>query len=513
MPQLKLTFGPSVPVTGDILQIAFVAGPYLRPDTAIASLSSERYVVPNYAHIEKFTLHSAEGSGFFSDIGAFFEGTTITGEGTGTVGAFTYGGALDLSQDIELPVVISPIRMMGVEITKAGSWQPLITPGTVWHNHIVHANEPASSWLIRSGLEEGDEVILIYSVPEHLYSLLEKNSSSTFPGSGTALREIVEFASVTSPHTITYEGDIKVLKRITLNGTVLFDGDFDHSQESTVIKRFDNKIKTIETFKALFPDDLIQITYLSYPSFASYSGYRDYTGNWFPFDANPEYGHWIKDPDDGNFYSSPASLLKEATIYLIPSAYVQVITVPNTGEASGTIIDSVALRFESAYNWGETHFIRHLIGRPQEELSPIQKKGTKNTWGHAVLGINRYDEGLSASVDIFSKKVPSMMPLGRIILSAPASVNSVATADTRIRGGGVPMDFPMQAVETQTDGIDKLRNFWDLGIWDGKVVKDGGVVEVEIQESVLNSFTQDEIEEFIRQRVSPGVDVVIKYVQ
>jgi hypothetical protein len=32
----------------------------------------------------------------------------------------------------------------------------------------------------------------------------------------------------------------------------------------------------------------------------------------------------------------------------------------------------------------------------------------------------------------------------------------------------------MTAVETQQDGLDKLRGFFDLGIWEGKAIKEGG---------------------------------------
>jgi hypothetical protein len=126
--------------------------------------------------------------------------------------------------------------------------------------------------------------------------------------------------------------------------------------------------------------------------------------------------------------------------------------------------------------------------------------------------VNHYDEGVYFPDDVFDPNRPSSMPLGRIVLAAPVASNSVSIADIRQRGGGVPEEFPMSAVNAEEDGLDRLRMHWDMGIWEGKAIKEGGVIEIRIDPSVLDTFTTAEIERRVQSEIPPGVDYEIKYV-
>ena len=111
-----------------------------------------------------------------------------------------------------------------------------------------------------------------------------------------------------------------------------------------------------------------------------------------------------------------------------------------------------------------------------------------------------------------------MLPLGKFVLAAPASINSTSIADIRNRGGGVPEDYSYTAIDTNTDGIDTLKGFWDQGIWEGEVVKEGGVVEVKIDPSLLKdseddpdptTFTYSQIYEIVKSQMPPGIEFEI----
>lgn len=505
---LNLLFGPSMPPEMEVIGLSFIAAPVLQPDSSIASLSSERYVRENYSHLNQFTVFDSSSVGDYIGVSFIYPGTTFGGV-YANMGGNSGGGRIDLQeQGWALESLHSPIRVKGMSITRDGSWFPLIESGVVWRQHTIHTNESASSWLIRSGLEVGDEVYLIYTVPESRYGTKSTNSSNTFPGSGSQLKTVVEIASVVTPSQLSYEGNIKVLQGITVNGSSKFSGSYDGATEDTYIRRMDPLLKIIDLKDSLLPDDHVRLEYLTYMDSYTYSGYKDYTGRWYSFDGNPEYGHFINDPDDYILKASSACLLRQATIYLIPTAYVRATTTSGTG----TYLGDVDFVFTSAFDYGETHFVRHIIGQPDEEITADQDAGPINTWGHAVFGKNTYDQGVYSSNDIFSTVVPSMMPLGRLVLAAPASVNSIAHADIRLRGGGVPLDFPMTAVNTEAEGLDKLRGFWDLGIVDGKAIKEGGVIVVEVDSSLLDTYTADEIYTTVKDQVPLGVDVEIKYV-
>ncbi len=513
-------FGPSIPDSYDAVNIVFVSSPIAEPETAIALLYSDRYVTTNYPVLNKFNLYTATQNST-GTVSYSFDGSSLGDEETSRSG-FSGAGLVEIPIDSSFGIdtLHNPVRIRGIYVSPANSWYPIIENGVVWRRHIIQSQEtvdttlPASgqsSWLLRSGLVTGDEVFLIYTVPEVRYGKLTQGVFRTFPASGFHLREVTESVFPSAPGKLRYEGDARVITGITVNGAVKFPSSgevFDGSIENTYIKNIDYKMKTISVEDAYAPEDVIQVTYLAYANYINYSGYKDFNSDWWSYDCNPEYGHVIKDPSTGNYQNAVDALMAQTIIYMIPAAYMKVETTVPTGTAFQF---AMTIRFESAFNWGESHFVRHLIGQDQEDVSTRQQDGPINTWGHAVFGRNYYDEQAFVVDDIFSQTIPSMLRLGKIVIGAPASVNALAVADTRRRGGGLPEDFPMEAVNTNAEGIDTLRGYWDLGIFGGAAIREGGVMLVKIDPSILNTFSEEEVYQIVRDRTPPGIDINISY--
>ena len=200
------------------------------------------------------------------------------------------------------------------------------------------------------------------------------------------------------------------------------------------------------------------------------------------------------------------------TLYAIPSA-VGVYNILPPNDSSGLPI--LDIKFYSAYSYGESHFIRHAVGAQLEEIVPRLSDGPPNTYGFALFGRNYYDESSVPKRDIFSRTIPSMLPLGRAILKAPINPKTVNIADIRIRGGGVPEYADFNLLRSEPDAIKTLKRYYDLGNWDGQAVQDGGVVTITINPDVLDvnggNFSEAEVAEIVVQRIPPGIEYEIVY--
>lgn len=527
MNELNLYFGPKLPTEFETVGLSFVAAPTLRADSAIGVLSAIRYAKQNYDHLEtEQTVFDAGAADARLDV-SFGSQVIKAFSNTSSSGLQNVNGEVLLTSETWGPQVLnSAIKVAGMQISLADTWSPIIQPGVVWRgNYVLAASgiEPSGSWIRRAIPEDGRDhnLILIYSIAEALYSIpATGNYGLDFPKQPAKFKTIKEIANVVAPHRIAYSGNLTVLQTVKVNGTTRFSGTFTNSETDTFLKSLDTTVKFIETKSSLAPDDLIELEYLSYDDFYVYTGFRDVSGSWWPFDANPEYGHIIGNQQDNMYDLSSDALLRQVTLYAIPSAVIEYKFIPYP--TGGSKIGRVQLDAYRAIDYGETHYVRHVISsEPVEQINSRDGGTVLNTWGYAVFGRNFYDEQNHYGGDIFNTAIPSMIPLGRFVLGAPASVQSVTLADIRQRGGGVPMDFPMIAVESQEDGLDKLRGFLDMGIWEGKAIKEGGVVEIQISQTLLktdpddtnpNTFLASEIYEIVRNQVPPGIDFTISYV-
>jgi hypothetical protein len=523
MNELNLMFGPKMPQELESVGLAFIAAPTLSPDSAIAALSAERYAKENYSHLAQNIMFREGEAG--KQLKLDIEIPPISGFTNPTgLGSYSISTSVDLSStDWMMETLNTAIRVAGMHISKAGTWCPIVKPGTVYRPYkIVRSREPEDSWLLSvlNGDEEDAEVLLVYSVPEYRYGIENTTTSIKFPPNSARFKTVREVGFSNGPHKIGYSGDLYQLLEVKINGVVQFSGTYTGVEEDTYLRGIDFTVKLIDVSKALGPEDLIELKYLSYADYHVYTGYRDASGTWFPFDANPEFGHIIGDPTTRLYRNSAEVLLEQITLYALPTAAIKLIY---TSESSSTYVGHLKLRFYRASAYGETHFVRHIVSSETTEEISARDGGTViNTWGYALFGRNFYDEQNVDGGDIFDSKIPSMLPLGRFVLAAPASVRSVSVADIRQRGGGVPLDFPMIGVETQENGLDKLRSFLDMGIWEGKAIKEGGVIEIEIDRSLLktdeddpdpNTFLSSEIYELVKKQVPPGIDFEIRFIE
>lgn len=540
--ELNIMFGPRIPDDLDAVGLAFVAAPEMRPDFAVASLSAQRYVQNNFDHLEEDIALLSEVLFIPQET---IEGKTLTvGVGkapiTGLTNPNAYGDDAWLSSQISLSeenwrfqIPHEAIEVLGINISKANSWRPIIKPGVVWRPYIlqVGATEPGSaiSWIRRAIPEPSDGqpqyIILIYAVPEHRYGTEVTTLNLPFPPNPARFKVLKEIGQATAPNKISYDGIIHSITEITINGTSRFSGTYTGVEDDDYIKAIDFSLKTIDVSRELLPDDIIEITYNSYADFYNYSGFRSYNASsliqtWYPFDANPEYGHVIGNDTDENIVNSSIALLNKVTLYAIPSAIMVPTFVEDTVDPDR--IGTLTLTFHRGVDFNETHFVRHMVspGDITEKIITRSGGAVANTWGFATLGLNYYDEQVILGGDRFSNRFPYMIPLGRFVLGAPAAVESVSNADIRIRGGGVPSEYPDIAVDSTSGGIDTLKGFLDLGIWEGKAIKDGGVVEIKIDPSKLTTdenntdptkFLASEIEEIVKGMVPPGIDYEIVY--
>lgn len=529
--ELNLFFGPKLPLEFETVGLAFISAPTLRSDTSIGVLSANRYAKENYDHIATTNLFDIGYPGAKLDVSYVSTNLNIFNS---TSGEYSANGRVTLEDQYWGPNTLnSAIKVSGVRITPADTWYPLITPGLVFRpGYVIAASgiEPSGSWIKRAldptnANNKDYYLTLIYSVPETLYSSTQTGSLGlTFPPSQAKYKVSKELALATSPHTIGYDGNIDILQVVKINGSVRASGMFVGTEVGSghsFLKAINKDTKQIILKSAVAPDDLVELQYLSFNDYYVYTGFRDVSGYWWPFDANPEYGHYIGNDETRQYDNSVNALINQITLYAIPSAAIRYEFIENP--AGSQSIGTLRLTAFRAIDYGETHVIRHIISSEPVEFINSRDGGTViNTWGHAVFGRNFYDEQNQYGGDIFNLKVPSMIPLGRFVLGAPASVNSVSIADIRERGGGVPHEFPMIAVESQEDGLDRLRSFFDMGIWEGKAYKEGGVVEIQIDKSLLKTDPEDtnpttflasEIYDLVRSQIPPGIDFEIKYVE
>lgn len=508
--ELSLRFGPAPSTRSRALGIAFVASPAMRPDLSVSAFTTHRFAKENHPQIREYAWQTGRGSRKFK-VRHVFAGSTVAGQTSGagswdiqdaSYEADTDGSVYTLSFDD------SPITTTGLLQSPAGSWALGVLPGVVYRSYTIPDYEQSDVWFRTGSLASvctpGTQVLLVYSVPEAMYGTLEDTTDGRFPGAGYKARLMRAPAGASGPNQIRFDADVLSLRKIVVNGVVRYSGDFTGDVASEgAIKELNRSLRYVDVRFPVSPDDEIQIEYTEYAQLYRYRGYRDRNGVYYPFDANPEYGHAIGDSRYGVLRSASDCLLEQVTVYAIPSA-IGVYTIDQSSAAA-----TLTLTFYSAYDFGETHFVRHLVGTPVEDISPRTSEGPVNTYGFAVFGRNYYDEPSSPRRDVYSRTVPSMLPLSRVLLKAPASVRAVAVADARIRGGGVPEDADLEMMLTEPTAGTTLRGFYDLGNWDGKMAQVGGIVEVRVDPSVLQPtgrFTEEQVRQIVASRIPPGVD-------
>ena len=517
MNNLQLNFGGVPADVNNAVGLSFISSPAMQPDTSVAVLETYKFPKENKSTLRTYGFFQ-EIQGQQAHLRIQYAGTTLLAQTT-NLGAWTLSDvlySLNVGGDaIDLTAVNTPITTTGIKVTRAESWGIGITPGVIFRSYVVPAYEQSSVWFrtgaLASKTTPGTKCLLIYSTPECFYPAKLGASSAVFPGSDGRYRATTEKAATGGPNRITFSGDIAVLTSIKVNGTSKYSGSYDGSASDSTIKTLNSELKYIDVSFSLAPDDVITLGYYTYLSEYTYLGFRDgQAGGYYCFDCNPEYGHFIADDRYNQIRASSDALAEQITVYAVPSAIALFTVEP---PASGDDLPTAVVTFYSAYDFGESHFIRHAIGHQDEIISPRISEGPLNTFGFAVFGRNYYDETGNEQGDIFSATIPSMLPLARVLIKAPASSSVVKHADIRIRGGGIPLDFDLTNLASEGSTLVDIAGYFDMGRNDGKAVQSGGVVTITIDPSVLDTFTDAQIQEIVQQRMAPGISYDIVYGQ
>jgi len=515
--QLNLRFGPAPQNKGQAVGIAFVASSMMQPDLSVSAFDTYKFAKENAPQLRDYIFHPNSFSTEFK-LRHVYGGTSLFSQvppASGGWSIYDSSKTVDLTDNnYSLPFVNSPIKSLGIRQTRSSSWGLEVTSGVIFRSYTIPSYEQSDAWFLSDALsgilEVGSTCVLVYTVPECFYGTLEDSVEGVYPGSGFKLRAVVETAHAAGPNRITFSDSLHSLKRITVNGIDKYTGNFTEDSSATgVIKEVNRASKYIDVRFSLAPGDEIELEYTIFAQKFTYLGYRDRNNVYYPFDANPEYGHVIGDSRYGAIRSSADCLLEQVTVYAIPSA-VGVYSIVKGSP------DEIVLTFYSAYDYGETHFIRHCVGENIEDIVPRVSEGPSNTYGFSVFGRNYYDEAGVPKRDIFSTRYPSMLPLSRVLLKAPASVNSIKVADARIRGGGIPEDFDFDLLVSEPNALNTLRGYFDLGNWDGKAAQVGGAITIRVNKSVLvaegGKYTVEDVKEIVENRIPPGVYYKLEFV-
>jgi hypothetical protein len=510
MNNLNLQFGGAPSDKESAVGIGFIAAPMMQPDFSVALLESFKFAKENSDALREYVLANSFNSTKIK-LKLTYDGTNLLTTTTG-LGAFSISDTANqipvVKSNYVLKALNSTISVNGVQRTNSESWGVGITPGTVYRTYTIPEYEQSDIWfrsipeLAGSGAI-GKQCLLIYSVPEANYCLTQSSNDDTFPGTDVKYKKLLSKVVALGPSTIELPNKCSKILSITVNNLIKYNSTVG----AEYIKSIDQDLGKVEVKDTLDSDSSIFIEYLTYLDEYVYLGYRDNVKNtYFPLDLNPEYGHVIGDDRFNIIRSSSTCLLEHVTIFAIPSA-VATFSVDDTLDSSG--LKTLEIKFYSGYSYGETHFVRHAVGAQVEEIIPKLSEGPANTYGFALFGRNYYDENSVPKRDIFSRKIPSMLPLGRALLRAPLNVNAVKIADIRVRGGGVPDEFDFNKINSEPDALTTLKSYYDLGIWDGQPVQEGGLITVKIDPSVLvvngGEFTEPEVDEIVRQRIPPGI--------
>lgn len=514
-------FGPSIPNIPNV-PISFVSNAPLTVPNTLAFFSSDRYCPENYSFINKNLkviedIPVGKKLNITWNTGTLGALNTVFPSGVG-LDSVNLNGVVECKESSWGPEVLNEsILVKYVQQTEAGSWLPTIKQGTVWRKFTYSTTNGEPVWLNNIGLNDGETVILIYTTPEVHYQERLLVTDPFFLGSSSQSisTKRSEVCSVIQDKTFSFLGYIQGVYSIDINGVNKFTSVTPVNPSSiAIIDSMDLEQRTIK-FKGieLLPEDKVVITYATPNDNFVYSGFQTPSLGWRCFDLNPEYGHWCSDYNSVTPVNTKDALNQTVNLFAVPTSVIR-YTInyrPNTDEVYADIV----FTFYSAFDLGETHFIRHVLTSERSEIITNREgAGLHSTYGSAVFGRNYYNEFNSNLNDVYSTKVPSMLPIAKFTSVLNQGSTKMVTNDIRRRGGGIPDNFNFDSISTEEDGLDTLRSFFDLGIWEGTLLQEGGKVVIKIDPSILktdpsstdpNTFLASEIEEMVQKNILPGI--------
>jgi hypothetical protein len=109
-----------------------------------------------------------------------------------------------------------------------------------------------------------------------------------------------------------------------------------------------------------------------------------------------------------------------------------------------------------------------------------------------------------------STSTTNLLVLGDVAISTDSAIESLATFDSRVRGGGIKEEFIEQARAIEPD----VNWFWDIGKWDGRAYPGHSAFYVDIPVTLLEDagglFTSEQIKEIVSRHVATGVYPVVR---
>ena len=99
--------------------------------------------------------------------------------------------------------------------------------------------------------------------------------------------------------------------------------------------------------------------------------------------------------------------------------------------------------------------------------------------------------------------------IGSVTALHPSSINEAIVLDARSQGGG------LKGIITANPSVSRTHNeinwYWDLGNWDGMSFPGAGAVLVSIPDTLLNTYTEEEINAKVKKHMALGVYPILNY--
>lgn len=291
------------------------------------------------------------------------------------------------------------IQTTGVYEDVTGAWRPTISDGIFEREYTIPTYEPSGSWLLKAGFTPGQQVTLIYTIPEF-------NLNTSWDPT-QHLEEVKRVpCQVWDDHTLFLGvGGIKYISALYLNNTLIVSGYIPFSylpiQYPDIIDSVNEDGGTIKFVHGINDKDYYEASICFYYPEYIYKGYFD-GAVWRDLDLNPSYGHRYHVGEDSRGKEGFNLLNQVVTLYLIPTA-----AYPSSGNISGNFVYTSALDLPPDQR--PTSFIRHTVG-------------------------SNISEGTLA-------EQPSSVIIGKIFVTPPGSINDIYLIDVRSRGGGIPEDW------------------------------------------------------------------------
>ena len=382
-----------------------------------------------------------------------------------------------------IDVPYKPPRVVGVEQISRYHWGVRIRPGLAYQRYVIPNYESDHSWLLRAGFNRGDDLVLVYTLPEYTAA-----SVNGVPVSRRTELVMVQ-SGVFHVERPIHNGmeHMLVTDGVSLTGPA--DGTVFHAS------MFGREV-TIKSGSLASYTGPAEFTYWYYsPDYV-------YTGCWwesasgpvpavFNLSAHSKSG-LIVGPFPRQFVTQqyPTLSYRRAyrewlftgvSIFLLPS-----MAIPYSRFVEG---DRVGTRLP-AHSGAVRSYVRHILsaaGFSHRANIHDSWQEPRNVWHHY---------GIAALRIAYIGQIPTL------------GWACVDLTDIRTRGGGLPSGAK----------VDVPGAYWDMSEWDGGYSAGAGRAIVRLPRSLLlpdpnrEAFTHEHIVNLVNQYLPAGIDYEVEYV-